>query len=430
MQGKEWNELGVALPRLVLPKQRDSLEKWCVIACDQYTSDRAYWKEVERTVADAPSTLRVILPEVYLGDEDVSVRIERICESMKAMMDNGVLEELPPGLMLIERTFCGHSRTRTGLLMALDLERYDYSNGAKTLIRATEGTIASRIPPRLRIRENASLEFPHIMVLIDDKAHSVIRPLLMHKQEYQKAYDSDLGFSMGHIAGYHIDEKQAEQVRIALSNLLASLDKPEDGDPMLFAMGDGNHSFATAKALWQNIRETLTSEQRQNHPARYALCEIVNVHDEGLAFEAIHRVAFNAPWDAFLRICQGAQEQGIAVSFEPFDGAVRIEAIHAGQRSPMFLRDAKGDIAPGIVDKLLAMLHEREKTLEVDYIHGEEETLSFCKGNDIGFLLPVIEKSRLFDQVSRYGPLPRKAFSMGEADEKRCYLEGRTIKRV
>ncbi len=430
MQGKDWNELGVSLPKLVLPKERDSLLKWCVIACDQYTSDRAYWTNVEKTVGDAPSTLNAILPEVYLGDDDVSARIGRICESMKSMMDNGILEELPPGLMLIERTFCSHGRTRTGLLMALDLERYDYAPDAKTLIRATEGTIPSRIPPRLRIRENATLEFPHIMVLIDDKSHSVMRPLVEQKELFQEAYDSDLGFSMGHIVGYHISAKQAEPVRIALSNLLDSLDKPDNGDPMLFAMGDGNHSFATAKALWQRTREALTEEERKDHPARFALCEIVNIHDQGLEFEAIHRVAFNAPWDAFVEVCQNAQKDGITVSFEPIEGAVKIDVFHAGEKKPLYLVDASGDIAPGTVDKLLSALKQRAETLEVDYIHGEEETVSFCKENDIGFLLPVIQKSQLFSQVSQYGPLPRKAFSMGEADEKRCYLEGRKIKQV
>ncbi len=428
MQEKNWMELGVSLPNLLLPKQRESLLKWCVIACDQYTSDRAYWKNVEQTVGDAPSTLKVVLPEVYLNDADIEQRIQNICASMQSMLQNGIFEELPPGMLLVERTFCCHDRTRTGLLMALDLERYNYAPDAKTLIRATEGTIPSRIPPRLKIRRNASMEFPHIMVLIDDPTHSVIKPLADQKELFQQVYDSDLGFGMGHIVGYHIDQRQSESVRIALSKLCDALEKPENGDPMLFAMGDGNHSFATAKALWQQIRETLSEEQRQTHPARFALCEVVNIHDEGLAFEAIHRVAFHAPWDAFVSVCKQADKEGIIASFEPVLDAAQIQVVHQGVKKPLYLSDSSGDIAAGTVDKLLSMLQKLALEAEVDYIHGEAETVALSHGDTIGFLLNVIEKGQLFPQVSLHGPLPRKAFSMGEADEKRCYLEGRIIR--
>jgi hypothetical protein len=313
--------------------------------------------------------------------------------------------------------------------MALDLDRYDYTPGSQTLIRATEGTIAPRIPPRLRIRENAELEFPHIMVLIDDKKRSVIEPLSQQKSSFTKIYDSDLGFGLGHIAGYAIDKAQAESVRASLSVLLDAQQSPKSGDPMLFAMGDGNHSFATAKALWQRIRETLTEQERKSHPARYALCEVVNIHDEGIKFEAIHRVAFNASWEAFEQACADMIKDGVVASFEPKDGAVRVDVVYQGKKRPLYLIDETYDIAPGSVDKLLARLSVKVAALEVDYIHGDAEIMALCRENNIGFLLPALSKSDLFDQVSRHGPLPRKAFSMGEADEKRCYLEGRIITR-
>jgi hypothetical protein len=431
MQRKSWMELGVCLPMLLLPKNRSSLEKWCVIACDQYTSDRNYWERVRQEVGDAPSTLSMILPEAYLQDKDLEKRVDNVCESMERMLHSCELEVLPRGFMLVERTFSGSGKTRTGLLMALDLERYDYAPEAKTLIRATEETIPARIPPRLKIRERAILEFPHILVLINDAERGVIEPIAKEKQKLTKAYDSDLAFSLGHVRGYHIDEQQAESVRLALSRLYDELEKQDAGAPMLFAMGDGNHSFATAKALWTKVRETLTEADRLSHPARFALCEVVNVHDEGIAFEAIHRVAFHAGWEDFADVCRLVAARGIRASFEAFDGAARIEIVSEGVRRPLYIADDSGTIAAGTVDRMLEMLQEKSPAVQVDYIHGEAETTTLCVGGDsIGFMLPAIEKSQLFAQVSRHGPLPRKAFSMGEADEKRCYLEGRAITEV
>ncbi len=432
MQAKNWEELGVRLPDILVPKRRDSLTKWCVIACDQYTSDRQYWSDVECEIGDEPSTLNAILPEVYLNDKGVDARIACIGQSMDEMLSGGVLETLPPGLVLVERTFCCHDRTRTGLLMALDLERYDYEKGTKTLIRATEGTIPSRIPPRLRIREKAKMEFPHIMVLIDDPDRSVIEPLKQQKQGLKMIYNSDLGFSLGHVTGHYINAEQAEPVRVALSRLMDGLDQPATGDPMLFAMGDGNHSFATARAHWQNVRQTLTRAERETHPARFAMCEVVNIHDEGLVFEAIHRIVFHAGlWEDFLSVCREAGKDGIRASWNYMEGAQCVKVVHKAQHSTLYLLDDSGAIAAGTVDRLLQQLNKRIPKAEVDYIHGEDELVSLCQdGDNIGVLLPALSKSQLFDQVSEYGPLPRKAFSMGEADEKRCYLEGRIIARL
>lgn len=430
MHVKNWEELGVGLPNILVPRQRDTLTKWCVIACDQYTSDRAYWAQAERCIGDAPSTLNAILPEVYLNDADVDARIMRIGQNIDEMIAGDVFQTLPPGMMLVERTFCCHDRKRTGLLMALDLERYDYQKDAKTLIRATEGTIPSRIPPRLRIRAGAKMEFPHIMVLIDDPEFQVIEPL--KQQDLLKMYDSDLGFSLGHITGHFVNARQAEGVRRALSKLINELDKPQGGDPMLFAMGDGNHSFATARAHWLNVRKTLSEAERQTHPARFALCEVVNIHDEGLCFEAIHRVVFHAGnWEDFLRVCREAKAAGILATMDRVEGARCVDVVHGGKRETLYLVDDSGAIAAGSVDALIQALQSRVPSAEVDYIHGEEETVTLSeRADNIGFILPALSKSRLFAQVSAHGPLPRKAFSMGEADEKRCYLEGRLIVSV
>jgi hypothetical protein len=427
----DYEDLGVALPSILLPKERTLLAKWCVIACDQYTSDRAYWHNVEQAVGDTPSSLNAILPEVYLNDADIGARIDRVSSAMHTMIDDGVFEALPPGFMLVERTFCSHSRTRTGLLMALDLERYDYAPDSKTLIRATEGTIASRIPPRLRIREKALLEFPHIMVLIDDVSRSVIEPLAAQKQALKKVYDSDLGFRLGHVRGYFVDETAAKRVCAALEKLLHSLPKPHDGDPMLFAMGDGNHSFATAKAHWEKLKPTLDNNERDAHPARYALCEVVNVHDEGILFEAIHRVVFNAGTAALDAAVTGAKGGELLVSRDSMKGDVRVEAVVNGIKTPLYLSGSGQTTAAGLVDRLIERMTLVAPAAEVDYIHGEAQTVALAKEpGTVGFVLPALPKSQLFDQVSRFGPLPRKAFSMGEADEKRCYLEARVIRKV
>ena len=288
------NNVGVLVPNIMLPPRGTDFEKWAVVACDQFTSQPEYWEKVRELTAGAPTTLDLILPEAYLGARDEAQRIDAIRTNMAGYLRHGVLKKYDQGFALVRRTAAG--RTRLGLVMALDLEQYDYHKGATTLIRATEGTIESRIPPRLRIREGAKLELPHIIVLIDDPGRTVIEPLAARADEMELLYDTDLMLGGGHIEGRLVSDEG--MIRGVLSALAALTDaeafraKYGDHAPLLFAMGDGNHSFATAKANWERIKATLKPGLRRTHPARYALVEVENVHDEGIEFEPIHRVVF------------------------------------------------------------------------------------------------------------------------------------------
>lgn len=417
-----WAQMGISLPTMYLPKQRKSLEKWCVIACDQYTSDPAYWQQVEQTIGAAPSTRHMVLPEVYLEADDVTERIAKTADAMREYLHD-VLEPIGPGMILIQRTFANNNLTRTGLLMALDLERYDYAPDAKTLIRASEGTIPSRIPPRLRIRRNALLELPHIMVLLDDPNHTVIEPLTAKKEQFTKLYDSALGFGMGAIEGYFVAPEQAECVRHALSALWQGPLDGGQGDHMLFAMGDGNHSLATAKAYWEELKPTLSQAEQQEHPGRFALCEVVNLHDQGIVFEPIHRVVFGCT-------VQDVQDAIEALGMMGENGPLHKMQIVCGEQTFDCAVPACSSVESGTADVVIAEMLRQHPQASVDYIHGEAETRSLAQnGHNVGFLLPVLQKSDLFPVVAQTGPLPRKAFSMGEADEKRCYLEARAIRR-
>ena len=285
----DWGTFGFHIPEIMLPKEGTDYSKWAVVACDQYTSEPEYWEQVEEIVGDAPSTLRLMLPEIFLGKEAEAAKSADIRKTMDQYLADGTLRTLEPGCMLIKRTAEG--RTRTGLVIATDLEAYDFSKGSTSLTRATEGTVIERIPPRLRIREGAPIEMPHILILIDDPDKSVIEPLVNAPQT--PVYDTDLMMEGGHITGSFIAEKDLEGAKDALSVLFdKAVEKYGEGNVIFQAMGDGNHSLATAKTMWENLKKTLTPEEAENHPARYALCEIENIHDEGIVFEPIHRVIF------------------------------------------------------------------------------------------------------------------------------------------
>lgn len=416
--------LGLRVPRILLPKNAQALDTWCVIACDQYTSDAAYWKNVERTVGDAPSTLKMVLPEVYLGSEEQQARVERTYRTMQRYLDQGVMKEWPRGCILTRRTLPDGRRVRTGLVISMDLERYSYESDAKTLIRVTEGTIPARIPPRLAIREKASLELPHSMVLFDDAQKTVLEPLAARAEAFESVYDADLGFGMGHISGRFIPEDQLGGVQQALSDLYDALDK-DSGDPMLFAMGDGNHSFATAKAHWENVKKTLSPAEKAQHPARYALCELVNIHDDSLLFEPIHRALFHVPDDA-LQTLAAALDAELAPA--PIEGRRCLAYVFGQQQGVLALKHGTDQLDAALADRGIAALMARCPEVEVDYIHGEKETTALGRRpGQLGLLLRVVQKDELFPLVSRYGALPRKSFSMGEADEKRCYLEAKRI---
>jgi hypothetical protein len=441
--------IGLQVPKLLLPRAGVDLTQWAVVACDQYTSQPDYWAQVEKRVGSAPSTLRLILPEVYLGAPDEAQRIEAIQQTMRRYLAEGVLESQAPGMVRVERE-TARGRTRKGLIVALDLERYDFSPEAKTLIRPTEGTILERLPPRVRVREHAPLELPHVMVLIDDPDRSVIEPLFAEPLEM--LYDVPLMLDSGRVRGWRLNHPMAIQWVVEqlarLANPVAFNDRygVTDEPVLLYAMGDGNHSFATAKMIWENLKRTAPDPAAMmNHPARHALVELVNLHDEGLEFEAIHRVAFNINPDHLLEaMATFCAKQGstLTVIDHPSWSAARQAWQAMEQRSYCHTIAFTGPSHHGVliierprltlpVASLQAFLDaylENQPEARIDYIHGEDtlEQLGGQPGN-IGFYLPALAKADFFRTVIRDDTLPRKTFSMGEADEKRFYLECRRI---
>ncbi|NTU77217.1 MAG: DUF1015 domain-containing protein [Alphaproteobacteria bacterium] len=434
------NDVAVQVPRVLLPKKGTDYYKWAVVACDQFTSQPAYWEDAKRIVGRAPSTLELILPEAYLEKPGEEERIASIKSHMRDYLDKGVLEEKPQGFVLVTRTVGGAART--GLVMALDLEAYDYSKGSTTLIRATEGTIVSRIPPRLKIREGAPIELPHILVLIDDPDKTVIEPLAQKKAKLTKLYDTDLMLEGGHITGHLVDGESD------INGVLAALGVLKDEKrfaklygnhaPMLFAMGDGNHSFATAKANWEKIKAALPEDERADHPARYALVEVENVHDDGIVFEPIHRVVFGASGNrAIETILRHLKEQYACARVElgrmpcAQSGDTHILPFLTGEVEGAFIVSCPtSQLAVGTLQSVLDEAVKDICGCEIDYIHGADVVKELAKkGGAIGFLLPALKKSEFFSTVIFDGALPRKTFSMGEANEKRYYLECRSLEK-
>ena len=440
-------KLAIQVPKLLLPKTDVDLQRWAVIACDQYTSEPEYWQEVDKLVAEHPSTLRLIFPEVYLEDDDVAERIADINSSMEKYLADGVLEEQEQGFVLLDRK-TSHVESRKGLIVALDLDAYDYRPGTKAMIRATEGTIVDRLPPRIRVRENAAIELPHIMVLIDDPDKTVIEPLF--DEDLTEVYDVELMQGSGHLRGWKVDSPALiTQVGDALEKLadkerFQSRYDVTDDEVMLYAMGDGNHSFATAKAIWEQLKEDADDPADvMDHPARYALVELVNIHDSGLEFEAIFRVVFNVDAndlfnkarDYFRRMetpceVEYCESLGIAESLsDAFEGHA-IPFITGEGYGVLKVFSPKLTLEVGTLQSFLDEYLSSLPEARIDYIHGAEAVtrLGSQEGN-VGFYLPAISKHDFFKTIVRDGALPRKTFSMGEADEKRFYLEARRITR-
>lgn len=430
----DWGTFGFHIPEIMLPKEGTDYSKWAVVACDQYTSEPEYWEQVESIVGDAPSTLRMMLPEIYLGKDEEAQKIEDIRATMDQYLSDGTLRTLAPGCMLIQRTAEG--RTRTGLVIATDLEQYDFNKGSKSLTRATEGTVIERIPPRLRIREGAPIEMPHILILIDDPDKSVIEPLVNAPQT--PMYDTDLMMEGGHITGSFIQEKDLEGAKDALSVLYdKAAEKYGDGNIIFQAMGDGNHSLATAKTMWENLKKTLTPEEAENHPARYALCEIENIHDRGIVFEPIHRVIFAKNGQTGMDLVNASlsllesQNGGAHLAednYQPAENEFAIPYVTKEQRGTIVVADPSNKLEVGALQNALDVIVKEQKAADIDYIHGTKavESLSAEEGN-AGFYLPAMDKFMLFPAVAADGALPRKTFSMGEANEKRYYIESRYI---
>ncbi|MBK8781396.1 MAG: DUF1015 domain-containing protein [Anaerolineales bacterium] len=435
------NDIGIQIPQVYLPKAGVDLNKWAVIACDQFTSEPEYWHDVEKIVGDAPSTLNLTFPEVHLEKPGADERIQSVQLTMRKYMDEGILQP-HDGLVYVERTVSG--KTRKGIVLCLDLERYDFNKGSSSLIRATEGTIVDRLPPRIKIRQGAAMELPHILVLIDDPNRTVIEPLTADKAKLEKLYDFDLMLGSGHLAGYAVNEAHENQVVEALRGLAspetfaAKYGIGADQPVLLFAMGDGNHSLATAKAIWEKMKP----EVGMDHPSRYALVEIENVHDEGLEFEPIHRVLFGLKKDLFAELEKafgsnfsytqlGSGTEMMRLVENVSNGKQAIGLVGGG-RSAQFgmieIANPTSNLAVGTIQSFLDVFLKEGGAEKIDYVHGEDvvERLSLQPGN-AGFYLAGMHKNELFKTVILDGALPRKTFSMGEAREKRFYMEARKI---
>ncbi|MDO4519088.1 MAG: DUF1015 domain-containing protein [Eubacteriales bacterium] len=422
---------------ILFPKKGTDLAKWAVVACDQYTSEPKYWEEVETIVGDAPSTLRITLPEVYLEEDGVDERIENINTCMKQYLEKGILEELPKGMMLLERE-TGQVCSRKGIVMAFDLEAYDYKPGAVSLIRPTEKTVEERIPPRLKVRLGASVEVPHIMLLIDDPQRTIIEPLFEQMEQFECKYDVELMQNGGHLKGWFIpkgdvtDKIQEGLEKLADREAFRKKYRLEKDYPIVqFATGDGNHSMATAKAYWEQVKKNLTEEEQKDHPARFVLAEIVNIHDESLLIEAIYRVLFDVDPKHVLNAAKSFFEKNGATVTE---GEVNEEGVqvfpwYAAETEGVFsVKNSKWSLPVASLQAFLDAYLKENPGAKIDYIHGLDtvKTLSAQKGN-MGFYLPDPAKGDLFRGVIMDGVLPRKTFSMGSANEKRYYMEAKCI---
>lgn len=436
---KNYPHIGIQIPDILLPKPGIDLQKWAVIACDQFTSEPEYWQQVAELVGDAPSTLHMILPEVYLGTEEETRRIQSTQQTMRQYLAENIFETRE-GFILVERTVGG--KTRHGLMLALDLEQYDFNKGSQSLIRATEGTILERLPPRIRIRQGAPLELPHILVLIDDPQGMVIEPLVEKKSRLKKLYDFELMLGSGHLTGYLVHDPELERQAISGFEQLASLQhfaqKYNLSSPqsiLLFAVGDGNHSLATAKSIWEQIKAQVGME----HPARYALVEIENVHDQGLEFEPIHRVLFNVKSDLQTALktyfgdryrfvpCESVAEMTEKVKLSK-DNEHVFGIITAQGAGVAYVSHPATNLPVGTLQAFLDEWLKQGGAEKIDYVHGEETTVRLgSQSGNAGFYLPAMPKSDLFKTVILDGALPRKTFSMGEAKEKRFYMECRKI---
>lgn len=424
----KFEKLGFYPADVLLPKKGTDMTKWAVVACDQFTSQPEYWQAVEETVGDAPSALRLILPEAALSAPDVDARIAAVNAAMGKYLSDGLFETLEDSLLYIERVQ-SDGRIRHGLIGMVDLEQYDFTPGSGALIRATEGTVLSRIPPRVKVRKDAPIELPHVMLLIDDPNKTVIEPLTRASGEMEKLYAFPLQQGGGSITGWRLTAAQADRTADALAALCSPEEQAwkygvKDAPPLLFAVGDGNHSLATAKQCYEDLKKVTLESEWSSLPARYALVEVVNNHDDALQFEPIHRCVFGVEpekvLDAFLAFYPGAHEgkgQGHVIAYT-----------HAGGTGFVTVPRPRVQLAVGTLQAFLDA-YCRDHGGEIDYIHGGEVTdrLGSREGS-IGFKLPAMGKQQLFKTVMADGVLPRKTFSMGHAQDKRYYVEARKIR--
>ena len=389
---------------ILIPKKDADLEKYACVACDQFTSDENYWNKVEQIVGSAPSTFRITFPEIYLSDDNSAIT-DKICKTMCEYLEKGFFRELTDSIIFVER-IQANKKVRKGLVVAIDLEEYEYKKGSRPRVRATEGTIEDRLPPRVEIRKNAPLELPHIMILIDDKLDEVFS--LVEKAGKQQEYSVKLMMDGGILTGYSLEKSAQDEV-------LKTLDAVTSRREINYAVGDGNHSLATAKKCWENLKQTLSDEQKQTHPARYALCEIVNLYDSALEFEPIHRVLFNV------------NEQELLDAFSKCESGHSFEFLSGGKQTTITI-PATHELCVGSCQTVLDEFLLAHPEARIDYVHEADRVKELSEQAGVcGILLPAMEKTSLFDAVEKFGSLPRKTFSMGEGKDKRYYFEARKI---
>ena len=419
--------------KILLPAADVPVSRWACLACDQFTSQPDYWEQAAALAAGGPSALNIVLPEVYLDKVDTPTRIRAIHAAMEEYRA-GVLTRAVNGYIYLERTQ-SDGRVRPGLVGLLDLEQYDWRPGSCPAVRPTEGTVPSRIPPRLEVRRGACLESPHVMMLADDPAHRLLGPIAAQKHRLPLVYQGELALGGGFVRGWAVEDAALlSGVRAALEALgsQAAFDQAYPAasgqPPLTLAVGDGNHSLATAKAFWEELKPTLPESERAGHPARWCLAEVCDVHCEAISFEPIHRVVFGVPGMQLLaRLKEWCADRHIAVDGPPAACEQTITLVHGAWRRPVRLADSPEPLAVGTVEAFLADYLKRNPASSVDYIHGEEAVAELCEAGNTGILLPPFEKSDLFRGVVLGGVLPRKTFSMGHARDKRYYLECRAI---
>lgn len=389
-------------------------EKFAVVSCDQFTSQRDYWEKLDEFVGDAPSALRLIFPEVYLEDGDYEDRIKNINAAMYDYLDKGVFNNLKDSYILVRRQ-TAYGYTRLGIVAPVDLEDYSYEYPTEAVIRSTEGVVANRIPPRLKIRKDAPVELPHVMLLLDDRDKTVIEPFYKKRDTLDKLYDFELNMNGGHLTGWRIDAAEFDAV---LDNYVESIKGLYGKESTLvFAVGDGNHSLATARAYWKDVKKTLTPEQRENHPARYALVEIENLHCDGIVFEPIHRFVFGVDDSDFVLHMSTALK-----------GKGRLNMFTTNMNYSVAVSDNSVQAIADIQAAIDAYISSHPDA-SVDYIHGLDNLHAVADTSDgVAVEMPCIAKEELFGYVVEHGNLCRKAFSMGEAEEKRYYFEAKRIR--
>ncbi len=427
---RDTKPLGYTIPEILVPAEEINLKKWSCVACDQFTSQPEYWRDVEKQVGAAASSLHIMLPEVFLENSHVDEMIDEMNATMREYLKDGVLEALPRGVVLTERHIGG--KVRKGVLLAIDLEQYDYDISRKPMIRATEETVLARIPARVKIRRGACLEMPHIMLLIDDEQDNVIGNLHLQRGSLKKIYDFELMKNGGRLEGWLCDsEKQLDEMAAALAGL-------KRRDNMLYCVGDGNHSLATAKTIWNEAKRNMTPAEQQNHPLRFALCEVINLRDRAVEFMPIHRMIFNVnPAACAQFVVERLKENGrdAKLVFGRWNPSTLGEGesfiipfrYHEGA-GKLVIENPRHPLAVGEVQDIFEEYVAQAAGSRIDYIHGDEAFNQLAGGYDaIGFYFDALKKEQFFDLIVACGVLPKKTFSLGEAEGKRYYMECRLL---